>query len=129
MISDLNIIVWKWSKIAIFFGGGGLFCLTKQGGNHASQWIRDLWSKDVSLILAYFYTFLGFCVLDDFFCFSKKKLVLGYSWFTLLWYRCYYPHRSMDALSPVCGIYSSFFYLEFPHLCCSWIHLYLDLTV
>ena len=30
-----------------------LFCLTKHGGNHASQWIRDLWSKGVSLILAY----------------------------------------------------------------------------
>ena len=21
------------------------------------------------------------------------------------WYRCYYPHRSRDALSPVCGIF------------------------
>ena len=29
------------------------FCLTKNGGNHASRWIRDLWSKGVSLILAY----------------------------------------------------------------------------
>ena len=25
----------------------------------------------------------------------------GFSWFTLLWYRCYYPYRSRDALSPV----------------------------
>ena len=41
-------------------------------GNHASRWIRDLWSKGVSLILAYFETFLSFCVLDDFFRFSKK---------------------------------------------------------
>ena len=41
-------------------------------GNHASRWIRDLWSKGVSLILAYFETFLSFCVLDDFFHFSKK---------------------------------------------------------
>ena len=49
------------------------FCLTKQGGNHASRWIRDLWSKGVSLILAYLYTFLSFCVLDDFFRFSKKS--------------------------------------------------------
>ena len=46
---------WKWSKIAaqkkVFF-----FCwfwFTKHGGNHASRWIRDLWSKGVSLILAY----------------------------------------------------------------------------
>ena len=29
------------------------FCLTKHAGNHASQWIRYLWSKGVSLILAY----------------------------------------------------------------------------
>ena len=29
------------------------FCLTKHGGNHTSQWIRDLWLKGVSLILAY----------------------------------------------------------------------------
>ena len=43
----------------------------------------------------------------------KKNLVLGYSWSTLLWHRCYYPYRSGDALSPVCGI---FFYLEFPSI-------------
>ena len=29
------------------------FCLTKHGGNDASRLIRDLWSKGVSLILAY----------------------------------------------------------------------------
>ena len=46
--------VGKLSKIAAqkksFFCW---FCLTKHGGNHASRWIRDLWSKGVSLILAY----------------------------------------------------------------------------
>ena len=26
-------------------------------------------------------------------------------WSTLLWHRCYYPYRSRDALSPVCGIF------------------------
>jgi hypothetical protein len=26
------------------------FCLTKHGGNHASRWIRDLWSKMYLLI-------------------------------------------------------------------------------
>ena len=36
----------------------------------------------------------------------QKNLLFGYSWSTLLWYRCYYPHRSRDALSPVCGIFS-----------------------
>ena len=45
--------------------------------NDASRWIRDLWSKGVMLILAYFLTFLSFCVLDDFFRFSKKICFLG----------------------------------------------------
>ena len=36
---------------------------------------------------------------------GQKNCVLGYSWSTLLWYRCYYPHRSRDALSPLCGIF------------------------
>ena len=36
----------------------------------------------------------------------QKNRVLGYSWSTLLWHRCYYPHRSRDALSPVCGIFN-----------------------
>ena len=35
----------------------------------------------------------------------QKIRVFDYSWSTLLWYRCYYPHRSRDALSPVCGIF------------------------
>ena len=35
----------------------------------------------------------------------KKKKVLGYCWSTLIWHRCYYPHRSRDTLSPVCGIF------------------------
>ena len=49
------------------------FCLTKHGGNHASQFIRDLWSKGVLLILAYLLTFLSFSVLDDLFRFSNKS--------------------------------------------------------
>ena len=36
----------------------------------------------------------------------QKNCFFGYSWSTLLGYRCYYPHRSRDALSPVCGIFS-----------------------
>ena len=38
----------------------------------------------------------------------KKKfflLLLILPWSTLLWHRCYYPHRSRDVLSPVCGIF------------------------
>ena len=45
----------------------------------------------------------------------QKMLFFGYSWSTLLWYRCYYPHRSRDALSPVCGIFT---WLEDKH--CTW---------
>ena len=48
------------------------FCLTKHGENHASRWNWDLWLKGVSLILAYLFLFLSFCVLDDFFLFFKK---------------------------------------------------------
>ena len=52
--SNIWTFVWKWlknrrKKKVVFCW----FCLTKHGGNHASRWIRDLWSKGVSLILAY----------------------------------------------------------------------------
>ena len=76
----------KWSQIWTFLFESCLklprkiklvffcwFCFTKHGGNHASQWIRDLWSKGVSQILAYLSTFLSFCVLDNFFRFSNKS--------------------------------------------------------
>ena len=36
---------------------------------------------------------------------KKKVFLLILPWSTLLWHRCYYPHRSRDALSPVCGIF------------------------
>ena len=92
----------KWSQILTFlFGSGlkspkkkfffGLICLTKHGGNHTSQWIRDLWSKGVLLILAYFKTFLIFCVLDDFFSVFHKILVLGYSWSNKKWWNPRFP--------------------------------------
>ena len=35
------------------------------------------------------------------------------TWSTLPWYRCYYLHRSRDALFPICGILSFQFYLRF----------------
>ena len=44
----------KWSQIWTFLFGSGLKSPRKKhGGNHASRWIRDLWSKGISLILAY----------------------------------------------------------------------------
>ena len=75
----------KWSQIWTFWFRSGLklpskkivFCwffLTKQGGNHASQWIRDLWSKGVSPILAHFWmclSFLCFFFLLFFPCFKN----------------------------------------------------------
>ena len=41
---------------------------------------------------------------------AQKKVffLLILPWSTLLWHRCYDPHRSRDALSPVCGIFLSF---------------------
>ena len=36
---------------------------------------------------------------------KKSFFLLILPWSTLLWQRCYYPHRSRDALSPVCGIF------------------------
>ena len=46
----LEVVKNRETKKMFFFGW---ICLTKQGGNHASLWIRDLWSKSISLILAY----------------------------------------------------------------------------
>ena len=37
----------------------------------------------------------------------QKILVFWYFWSTLLWYWCYYPHWSGDALSPLCGIFKA----------------------
>ena len=54
MVSDLNIYVLKWSKIAAqekvcFFADFAL----QHGGHHTFRWIRDLWSMGLLLILAY----------------------------------------------------------------------------
>ena len=57
------------------------FCLTKHGWNHASRWIRDLWSKGVSLILAYLWRFWIFALWMIFSVF-QKNLFFGYSWST-----------------------------------------------
>ena len=52
--------------------------------------------------ISWSFGFFAFLVIFSVF---QKNWVLRYSWSTLLWYRCYYPHRSRDALSPVCGIF------------------------
>ena len=54
-----------------FFKRIGVLGILGPPGNHASRWIRDFWSKGILQILAYFSTFLSFCLLDDFFNFQK----------------------------------------------------------
>ena len=56
-----------------FFKKSGFWGILCQPGNHASRWIRDLWSKGVSLILAYFLTFLSLAFWMIFFHFSRKS--------------------------------------------------------
>ena len=75
----------KWSKIWTFLFGSGLkspnktnivfagwFWLTKHGGNHASRWIRDLWSKGILLILGIFLDVFEFLRFGWLFLFSKN---------------------------------------------------------
>ena len=43
---------------------------------------------------------------------AQKKLVFSANLALLagfFWYRCYYLHRSRDALSPICGIFDTIF--------------------
>ena len=54
-----KIFFWKLSKIAsqkkvCYFADFGFLGILGPPGNHTSWWIRDLWSKGISLILAYF---------------------------------------------------------------------------
>ena len=53
------------------------FCLTKHGGNHASRWIRDLWSKGISLFFGISVNVFEFLQFGWFFPFFKKKWFLG----------------------------------------------------
>ena len=46
----LEVVLNRRAKKFFFFCW---FYLTKHGRNHTSQWIKDLWSKGISLILAY----------------------------------------------------------------------------
>ena len=57
----------------------------------------------------------------------QKNWVFGYSWSTLLWYRCYYPHRSRDSLSPVCGIFCG--YLCYGCLCYGFFCVFFVMVV
>ena len=118
MVSDMNIFVWKLSKIAAtkkvffftFFGllrflvfFNGLFATTSQ--NRMSNIFRDSDSlgKSNGKKWSNIWSFLFGSGLK--LPRKKKFFLLILPWYTLLWRRCYYPHRSRDALSPVCGIF------------------------
>ena len=106
VVSHLNIFVKKLSKIAaqkkVFFCAGfalqNLLETTLPDGLETSgrRVYRKFWH-----ISRRFWVFAFYMIFSVF----QKNWVFGYSWSTLLWYRCYYPHRSRDALSPVCGIF------------------------
>ena len=112
----MNIFVWKLPKIAaqkkVFFGllrflvfFNGLFDPTSW--SRMSNIFRDSESlgKSNAKKWSNIWTFLFGSGLK---LPRKKKfflLLLILPWSTLLWHRCYYPHRSRDALSPVCGIF------------------------
>ena len=131
MVSDMNICVWKLSKITaqkkVFFFTfftfevpfNGLFAPTSR--SWMSNIFRDLeslgksYEKKWSKIAAQKKVF--FC----WFCLTKHggnhasrwiNRGFGYSWSTLLWHQCYYPHRSRDALSPVCRIFYVSFHVK-----------------
>ena len=104
MVSDLNIFFLKRSKIAeqkkvFFFADFALQNMvetTLPGGLETSgqRVYRYYWH-----ISRAFWAFAFWMIFSGF----QNIWVFGYSWSSLLWYRCYYPHRSRDALSPVCG--------------------------
>ena len=177
MVSDMNILVWKLSKIAaqffflsLFLLFNGLFAPTSRsrmsnilrdseslGKSKGKKW-SEIWTflfenclksprkKKVGFL--YFFTFevpfngvfapisrsqisnifrdsesLGKSIGKKWyniwtFLFGsglksprKKKVffLLILPWSTLVWHRCYYPHRSRDALSPVCGIFTCYY--------------------
>ena len=117
MVSDMNIFVWNCLKSQrkkkVFFSHfftfevpfNGLFAPTSQ--SRMSNIFRDLESlgKRNGKKWSNIWTFLFGSGLK---WPCKKKfflLLLILLWSTILWHWCYYPHRSRDALSPVCGIF------------------------
>ena len=125
VVSDMNIFVWKLSKIAAqkkiifytFFGllrflvfFNGLFAPTSR--SRMSNIFRDseFLGKSNRKKWSNLWTFLFGSGLKS----PRKKKVFFLPilpWSTLLWHRCYYPHRSRDALSPVCWIFFVYIYI------------------
>ena len=86
----------KWSHIQTFLFGSGLKSPRKKKFFFADFAGLFQWGGYITTWGGYIEIWGGYIGM---------MRVLGYSWSTLLWHRCYYPHRSRDALSPVCGIF------------------------
>ena len=113
----MNVFVWKLSKIAVqktvFFLSNfftfevpfnGLFAHTSQSWMSNIFWDSEFLGKSNGKKWSNIWTFLFGNGLKS----PRKKsffFLLILPWSTLLWHRCYYPHRSRDSLSPVCGIF------------------------
>ena len=107
----------KWSQIWTFFYGSSLKSPRKKTFVFFADFaIQTCWKlhfpmDERPLVKGYIANFGHICgrfwVFSFWMNFSvfSKIWVFGYSWSTLPWYWCYYPHRSRDALSPVCGIF------------------------
>ena len=83
-------------KKFLFCWFAGLF----QWGGYITTWggYIEIWVGYIGMMRLYWDWF--WMIFSVF----QKNQVLGYSWSTLLWHRCYYPHRSRGSVSPVCGI-------------------------
>ena len=82
----------KWSQIWNFLLIKGVKSLHKKN----CSWANFATLSKIFLVLVFLTSFnsLLFCK----FCLTSR----------IFWYWCYYPHRSKDALSPVCGIFLIF---------------------
>ena len=91
----------KLPRLLIYFFFFADFAGLFQWGGYITTWggYIEIWGGYIGMMRVYWDWFWTI------FSVFQKNRVLGYSWSTLLWHRCYYPHRSRDSVSPVCGIF------------------------
>ena len=95
----------SWSRMSNIFRDS--ISLGKSNGKKWSQIWTFLFGSSLKMpnkkivILADFWVFAFWMIFT-----VKKISFFWYSWSTLLWYWCYYPHWSRDAFSTVCGIFT-----------------------
>ena len=94
-------VIKNWFFVNIFSDYGWIYQTTFK--TIRSDIKSRLFPKKVKIVPPYSRRFWVFAFWMIFSVFQKNR-VLGYSWSTLQWHRCYL-HRSRDALSPVCGIF------------------------